>query len=81
MEYTGALWGGATQRDVVDETTSRRLDEMGTKVNKIMSRIKGAGKERRKDDVGKRLEEMLIKLGRLKGENRMLDEKMALKVE
>ena len=81
MEYTGALWGGATQCDVVDETTSRRLDEMGTKVNEIMSRIKGAGQERRKADVGKRFEEMLIKLGRLKGENRMLDGEMALKVE
>ena len=82
LEYTDAIWGGATQCDVVNETTIRRLDEIERKVNEIVSRINDADQDKRRDDEGKRFEEMLIRLGKLEGENRILkDENIALKLE
>ena len=82
LEYADAIWGGATRCDVVNDTTSRRLDEIERKVNEIVSRINDADQDKRRDDEGKRFEEMLIRLGKLEGENRILkDENIALKLE
>ena len=81
LEYTDAIWGGATRCDVVNETTTRRLDEIERKVNEVVSRINGAEQDKRRDDEGKRFEEMLIRLGKLEGENRILkDENIARKL-
>ena len=82
LEYTDAIWGGATRCDVVNKTTTRRLDEIERKVNEIVSRKNGAEQDKRRDDEGKRFEEMLIRLGKLEGENKILkDENIALKLE
>ena len=82
LEYTDAIWSGATRCNVVNATTSRRLDEIERKVNEIVSRINDADQDKRRDDEGKRFEEMLIRLGKLGGENRILkDENIALKLE
>ena len=62
LEFTARLWGSEIQRDIVNETTSRRLDEIERKVNEIVTGMNDEEHDRKKDGDGKRVfEEMFIR--------------------